>query len=92
MRAIPTPPSPSNLLLSSGHESWVLSVAVHPGGTHVASSSSDSTVKLWDLNTRTCVQTAREHADQVWGVAWAADGARLASVSDDKSLVVYSAA
>jgi WD repeat-containing protein 61 len=67
----------------------VLSVAVHPDGTAFATGSSDSKVKLWDLQTRSCAQTVTEHSDQVWGVAFRADGSRLASVSDDKSVALF---
>lgn len=49
-------------------------------------------VKLWELASRSLVQTLTEHSDQVWGCAFSADGKRLASVSDDKQLVVYSVA
>ena len=42
--------------LPAGHESWVLSVSAHPRGTAFATGSSDSKVKLWDLQTRTCAQ------------------------------------
>ncbi|EFJ46274.1 hypothetical protein VOLCADRAFT_62857 [Volvox carteri f. nagariensis] len=77
----------------SGHESWVLSVAMHPGGSTFASGGSDACVKLWDINTRTCVQTlSADHTDQVWGVAFSGTGSHLASVADDKRLVVYAVA
>ena len=43
----------------------MLGVAAHPGGAAFATSSSDARVRLWDLATRTCVQTMGEHTDQV---------------------------
>jgi WD40 repeat protein len=49
-------PLPSPGLPCAGHESWVLSVSAHPGGHAFATGSSDSKVKLWDLQTRTCAQ------------------------------------
>lgn len=52
-RPLAAAPSPS---CRAGHESWVLSVSAHPGGACFATGSSDSKVKLWDLQTRTCAQ------------------------------------
>lgn len=74
----------------SGHESWVLGLAVHPDGNHFVSSSSDGSVKLWDIPQRSCVATAREHSDQVWAVALCDDGSEAASCGDDGKLVTYS--
>ena len=74
----------------SGHESWVLGLAAHPDGNHFVSSSSDGSVKLWDIPQRSCVATAREHSDQVWAVALCDDGTEAASCGDDGKLVTYS--
>jgi WD repeat-containing protein 61 len=76
----------------SGHASWVLAVAGMPGaGSRVfATGSADKSVKLWDTATKSHVHTFAEHSDLVWSVAWNDDGSELASVSDDRSLVVYS--
>lgn len=73
----------------TGHESWVLSVAVHPDGSAAVTGSSDAKVRLWDLATRTLAQTLADHTDQVWSVAFRADGAKLASASDDHAVCVY---
>ncbi len=70
----------------------MLSVAVHPDGSGFATGSSDGRVKVWDLATRSVGQSLSEHSDQVWGVAFNSDGTRLASVSDDKQLLVYGVA
>lgn len=56
------------------------------------SGGSDAKVKLWDLTTRTCIQTITEHSDQVWAVAFNPDGSRLVSASDDKQVILYSVA
>ncbi len=34
----------------SGHPSWVYSVAFSPDGKTLASGSSDTTIKLWDVS------------------------------------------
>lgn len=49
----------------SGHASWVLGVAFAPNGQQFASSSSDHTVKVWELAQRQCLHTFNEHNDQV---------------------------
>lgn len=48
-----------------GHTSWVLSVDFHSNGNSFVTGSSDSTVKLWDFQSRSCVQTLTDNSDQV---------------------------
>jgi WD repeat-containing protein 61 len=73
----------------SGHESWVLGVDAHPSGHYFVSSSSDNTVKFWDIAQRTCVATLKEHKDQVWAVAFKDDGTELVSAGDDGCVITY---
>lgn len=73
----------------SGHASWVLSVSFSGDGKHFTSSSSDNSVKIWDMTERKCVHTFNEHCDQVWGVKYSPDSNKVVSVSEDKSVNLY---
>jgi len=75
----------------TGHESWVcaLDTCVASPRTLV-SAGADGTVRLWDLSINAHVLTFSEHHGQCWGVALNDDGSQIASVGDDKSLIVYS--
>jgi WD40 repeat protein len=69
-------------------DGWVTSVAFSPDGARLASGSGDSrlagggqdhTVKVWDARTGQELLTLRGHTEEVTGVAFSPDGARLAS-------------
>ena len=74
-----------------------MSVASGGGnGNYIASGGSDKLVKVWDVRSGGgtggsggCVHTFAEHEGAVWGVSWGGSG-HLASVGDDKSIVIYS--
>ncbi len=82
-----------------GHSSIVYSVAFSPilaspllprgvGGI-VASSSHDSTIKLWDLTTGKCLQTLSGHRSPVFSVVFSPDGQTLASSSEDRLVKLW---
>ena len=58
----------------------------HPEGSILASSSSDNTIKLWDVVTGKCWQTLAEHTSYVWSLSFSEDGHLLASGSEDKTI------
>ena len=61
-----------------------MSVAFSPNNNaHVATSSEDNTVKVWDLATGKCTSTLQGHGKPVWSVAYSPDGRWLASGGDD---------
>src|SRR5207237_646544 len=68
------------LVLQTGHASWVAAVAFSPDGRLLASGSNDGTCKLWDVATGTMLRSLKAPADaaqQVTDVAFSADGRTL---------------
>jgi len=46
-------------------------------------------VKVWQMSNKECIITLHQHQGAVSGVDWDDKGERLASVSDDRTLIVY---
>jgi WD40 repeat protein len=70
-----------------GHSYDVRALAVHPCGALV-SASGDSTIRVWDVRTRQCVESHRGHIADVFGLAMLANG-RVASCSSDRTIRVW---
>ena len=77
------PPSPSRRLI--GHSGPVYAVSFSPSTAysgsvastkpkHLLSSSADKTVRLWSLETWTCLVVYKGHDSPVWDVTWAPFG------------------
>ncbi|MEZ4683967.1 MAG: NACHT domain-containing protein [Caldilineaceae bacterium] len=78
----------------SGHSRAALMLAWHPSGRWLASSSSDGTVIVWDVQMRQAIQTLGVHQDStgtisVMGLAWNQDGSLLASAGFDNNIRLW---
>ena len=73
-----------------GHTSPVRAVAYSSDRLSFASGSSDKTVRVWDLATRTHKFTL-EHEGQVWAAAFSPDGQTLASGDGAKGVRLWDA-
>ena len=72
----------------SSRTKGVTSVAFSLDGKRLALGTEDSTVIVWDLDSRKPLATLKGHKDRVWGVAFSPDGKRLAS-SADKTVILW---
>jgi WD40 repeat protein len=88
----PTLASPGRTLLLtlSGHpDAAVWTMAVTADGKRAVSGSSDTTLKVWDLESGQELRTLSGHAGGVSAVALTADGKRAVSGSVDRTLKVW---
>ena len=81
------PRSPPRYSLS-GHRMPVTGIAFHPTFTIVASSSEDTTIKIWDWETGEFEQTIKGHTKTVHDVDFSFDG-KLLSKSIPRLLRSY---
>lgn len=62
-----------------GHAQRVCKLAWHPSGGHIATTSFDRTVRLWDVETSQEILLQEGHAERTYGVAFQCDGALMAT-------------
>jgi hypothetical protein len=72
-----------------GHGDEVFKIVAAPKGAVLATSSADKTVRLWDLEKLSAVQTLSGLTDYVYAVAFSADGTLVAGGSYDGSVGVW---
>jgi WD40 repeat protein/serine/threonine protein kinase len=71
-----------------GHADGVNSAAFSPDALLLVTCSADRTVRIWQLDSRTC-QVLRGHTDEVFAVAFHPDGTRLASAGRDRAIWLW---
>jgi len=49
------------LFTLSGHDNWVRSLLVHPGGKFLLSAADDKTLRVWDIANKRCTKTLNAH-------------------------------
>lgn len=71
-----------------GHSNWVNCLSYSPSGDYIASGSSDSTIKLWDVETSQEI-TLREPKGAIMSLAFTPDGQFLATGSTDTTVKLW---
>jgi WD40 repeat protein/serine/threonine protein kinase len=69
--------------------SSVLSVAISPCGTWLATGDANSEIRLWQVSDGQHILTLKGHSSWVLSVAWSPDGATLASGSLDQTVKLW---
>ena len=72
-----------------GHKDWVSNLDFHPKGTHLATCSGDSTIKIWDFLKASWVATFESHIHPVWSCSWNDTGDFLISGSMDSTCKLF---
>lgn len=71
------------------HSGPVLSIAIHKGGQQIATSSTDRTIKLWNLKSGTYQAISQAHDRWVKSLTYSPDGSTLASCSQDETIKLW---
>jgi len=67
------------------HKDWISDIQFSPTGTDLATSSGDSTVKVWNFVKLDCSMTFKDHVKPVWSICYHHTGNFLLTGSMDHS-------
>ncbi|KZP10837.1 WD40 repeat-like protein [Athelia psychrophila] len=83
---------PAALKTLEGHKDTVRAVAYSPDGSHIASGSSDETIRIWDAETGEAVgEPLRGHSSHILAIVYSPDGAYIVSGSSDNTIRIWDA-
>lgn len=63
-------PGGEMIIQGESHRDWISGLDFSPAGTQIATSSGDSTIKIWDLVGVKCAATFKAHAMPVYSVSY----------------------
>jgi formylglycine-generating enzyme required for sulfatase activity/WD40 repeat protein len=77
-----------------GHSDQILTMAVSPGGSILASGSKDRMILFWDVSSGELLQSVDDHSFWIQSLAWSHDRQNLASISifgadADGAVIIY---
>ncbi|KZP10853.1 hypothetical protein FIBSPDRAFT_757549 [Athelia psychrophila] len=83
---------PAALKTLEGHKDTVRAVAYSPDGSHIASGSSDETIRIWDAETGEAEgEPLRGHSSHILAIVYSPDGRHIVSGSYDKTIRIWDA-
>jgi WD40 repeat protein len=74
------------------NQGWVRSVVFMPDGQRLISGSSDSTVRLWDIATASCINVLHGHSNLITSLALNPDAQIVASGGQDATVRIWDVA
>lgn len=83
------PPTTPLELTINAHNKYVIAIAATSDGTHLATASTDQTVKLWDRRGGAEIHTFTGHRSSVYAVAFTKDGRWLLSGGGDDLIRIW---
>jgi WD40 repeat protein len=82
-------PEPQIVGVMQGHTNGVQSVNFSPSGAMLTSASSDGTVRLWNVNSRSAMLVLDDHAAFVSGAFFSPDNSIILSGGDDGKIRIW---
>ena len=71
------------------HSNYLLKCIISPDLNHVATTSADKTVRLWNTETWELVRVLSRHQRWVWDAVFSADSLYLVTASSDQSAKLW---
>lgn len=75
--------------LLTGHSRGVNSLSFSPDGKRFVSSSTDNTIRIWDVAKTNCMKTLTGHQNSVNHASFSSDGSKIISASTDRTVKVW---
>ena len=72
-----------------GHEAEISKVCFNSKGNTLMTGSSDTTVRLWDVETGTCRQVLEGHKEEIFSCAFNYDGDTIITASKDNTCRIW---
>jgi WD40 repeat protein len=73
----------------TGHGGWVTSLTFSANSQRLISSSTDNTIRVWDMNSRVTTRILKGHQSEVFSVLLTSDESRAVSSGKDKRILEW---